>query len=859
MINFNQFINEKFIYNEKDIVATANGIAKAISKMDNVKAEVHDLEFDKGRGASFEISIDGEESVGGSYIVKDNGWVINVAIANKFPNAQYARVGDIKHRNPIGKVDVDDIIRNIKLYESTLTEAKNINIKSALKRIKEFNRGEETFEETIESIIKDLGYKITKNNLDKAGVHIAMSQEDEDEIPVDRDMVEELYGILESNLKEAEKKAYELNNVLTNYDLELEDLMESVELVHVYDKDGNMRGTGELVKTKGKKSLIQWDGSNEEWIDSNKVELVEDLQEGRKVTLKRKYTENHPAITAGKHAKIRNKILEAIGDDGKITQEEFDNILKELSSNGKRWMRNNSKYFNVSEEGISLSKFGRRILQSITINETEPEIDKKPLEMKINEAKEETGLMIKGRTRSDNQKIDDILDDLDLYAEWDAKEGFFFLPEEEDMFDELEMMIQKEFDKRNVNAYFEGVFESLAEAKKNPNKWVPGEFEKDVESLNKITYDAIKKLAKKHKVFLEDAIDYVEYGWDIELKENKTNMKTQFIYESFNDFVKNEMLNESFKSMKLASLFRDSRGKISKELAKGFYQMAKIKLDQVEDTDIIEMDPKQAYKDKRSNAVFFYFTENEKENPYSPSEYKSDKIIPANTLLAIADGKNKFFEISYPRRGYNRKGPTMRGNAKRQDSIGVNKSNSKYGGTGLTNVKRIAEVADRAYVLDLSVLRNKYSTTDITSKRETAKEGAVAFMSDKEFRNQNMAKYNEILATRASNDNIDKMVEDSIDELTKQIKKGVKAGKKDRHGDIIIGMSPKDREIKIRDAANAISNLLSDYDSYARYHNEVEENEANGRKDSYAHGAVKEKAKDIKDRAKKIKNMDYAW
>lgn len=847
MINFNQFINEKFTHNEKDIIATANGIAKAISKMDNVKAEVHNLEFDKGKGASFEISIDGEESAGGSYIVKDDGWVINVAIANKFPNAQYARVGDIKYRNTIGKVDVDDIIRNIKLYESTLTEAKNVNIKSALKRIKEFNRGGETFEETIESIVKDLGYKITKNNLDKAGEHITMSQEDEDEIPVDRDLVEELYGILESNLNEG------IHNLSKDEKSKIDELIQTMNKYKAGKKYKN--ALLELIKLAQTKTDYP--------VTNKKAALkaldYEDIKEGRKVTLKRKYTEKYPAITAGKHAKIRNKILEAIGDDGKITQEELDNILKELSSNGKRWMRNNSKYFNVSEEGISLSKFGRRILQSITINEDEPEVNKKPLEMKINEAKEETGLMIKGRTRSDNQKIDDILDDLDLYAEWDAKEGYFFLPEEEDMFDELEMMIQKEFDKRNVNAYFEGVFESLAEAKKNPNKWVPGEFEKDVESLNKITYDAIKKLAKKHKVFLEDAIDYVEYGWDIELKENKTNMKTQFIYESFNDFVENEMLNESFKSMKLASLFRDSRGKISKELAKSFYKMARIKLDQVEDTDIIEMDPKQAYKDKRSNAVFFYFTENKKENPYSPSEYEGDRIIPANTLLAIADGKNKFFEISHPRWGYNRKGPTMRGNAKTQDSIGVNKTTSKYGGTGLYNVKRIAEVADRAYVLDLSVLRNKYSTADKISKRETAKKGAVAFMSDKEFRNQNMAKYNEILATRAANDNIDKMVEDSIDELTKQIKKGVKAGKKGNYGDLIIGMSPKDREIKIRDAANAINNLLQDYDSYARYHNEVEENEAEGRKDSYAHGAIKEKAKDIKEQAKKIKKMDYGW
>jgi len=115
-------INEKFSYDKKDILDTANGIAKAISKMDRVKAEVHDFEFNKGKGAGFEISVDGEKSAGGSYIVQPNGNVVNIAIGNKFPNAVYARVGDIKHRDPIGKVDVNDIIGNIKLYESAINE-----------------------------------------------------------------------------------------------------------------------------------------------------------------------------------------------------------------------------------------------------------------------------------------------------------------------------------------------------------------------------------------------------------------------------------------------------------------------------------------------------------------------------------------------------------------------------------------------------------------------------------------------------------------------------------------------------------------------------------------------------------------
>jgi len=52
---------------------------------------------------------------------------------------------------------------------------------------------------------------------------------------------------------------------------------EAVKLAHVYDKDGSLYGTGELVKTKGKKSLIRWDGSREEWYPSNLVKLVESV------------------------------------------------------------------------------------------------------------------------------------------------------------------------------------------------------------------------------------------------------------------------------------------------------------------------------------------------------------------------------------------------------------------------------------------------------------------------------------------------------------------------------------------------------------------------------------------------------
>ena len=59
------------------------------------------------------------------------------------------------------------------------------------------------FEETIESIIKNLGYKTTSKNIKAATEHIGASQEDEDEIPVNKDLIGELYGILESRVNEA--------------------------------------------------------------------------------------------------------------------------------------------------------------------------------------------------------------------------------------------------------------------------------------------------------------------------------------------------------------------------------------------------------------------------------------------------------------------------------------------------------------------------------------------------------------------------------------------------------------------------------------------------------------------------------
>ena len=121
-MRFNEsLVTEKFNFSKKEVEKAATLIASAISQADMVKAKVHDLEYDKGRGAGFEISIDGDKYAGGSYVVKDNGDVVNAAIGNSHPNAVY---------NTIGNKDIADVFINMEKYESnSVTEANGQTVK----------------------------------------------------------------------------------------------------------------------------------------------------------------------------------------------------------------------------------------------------------------------------------------------------------------------------------------------------------------------------------------------------------------------------------------------------------------------------------------------------------------------------------------------------------------------------------------------------------------------------------------------------------------------------------------------------------------------------------------------------------
>jgi len=725
------------------------------------------------------------------------------------------------------------------------------------------------------------------------------------------------------------------------------------------------------------------------WDDPELAEYIEesaDVNEA-KITLKRRYTENHPAITVGKAARIRNKMLEAIAD-GALTEEEFNNILSEYSANAKQWMKRNARFFNVSEEGIALSKFGKKALSAVVVNEEESVTESEAVNI-LNDLLDERG---GDMGELHGMEMEDALDTVEAYGHKGSKakkiaqelhslcnesvvteakfvkdfnrdvlnaktkeevlelypNAEFFIGKSDHFFGEFDENLffkayytkgQKEFEIKSVysekgsnyvhlyneslvSENYEVIFsDGMSQMKKFRSEAQALDFMKKTIASNKKLRDIavykpgmysttqtelvvkfwgdgsyLDNVSKKDPELaakkLEESVinDFIEEGnafgaarakaiadgkkeftvggetypvedVDKEDKENAEEFKGEsFIIESFSKFVESlnesKMLTEAFKSMKLAQLLTPKKKtNWDKGLAQEFYNYTQVKLDKVEDHDLLEIDPQTAYKQKGGTKVKFFLIDNEKQSPYT-DDNSDGRIQPG--LIAVLNGNNDFMGAVY-KRFSNEKGRTLTKTDK-ADSLGVDKRRKGYGATGLSSAKRIADFADRAIVIDVDILRQRYSAQQQKDSRTAAKKGAIAFKTDKEFKAENIARYNEILANKAAALPLDKMVKGAIDKLADQIKEGVAKGEKGRYGDIIIGKNSKGNEAKMRDASNHMSNILDDYGRYVQYIADGEkEKEDWGKENSYYAREAKTYAKNIKDKINQIDTFDYAW
>ena len=329
-------------------------------------------------------------------------------------------------------------------------------------------------------------------------------------------------------------------------------------------------------------------------------------------------------------------------------------------------------------------------------------------------------------------------------------------------------------------------------------------------------------------------------------------------------------LNEALASSKLRGLIDIKKG--GKELIKGIYGLAKIALDKVTDDMIISnSNPVEVYKKAKTfgNVIVFWISRNEKENEYAPSS-RYVEMIPGNCLLAVSNGKNEMFQNdSIWNRNDDMKGKQK--NTRRlknmgkypgsKDTVGVNKSHNQYSGTGLGNIKRIAEVSDECYIINLDALRDSLSTNDKTSARAEARSGATALTNPKKIKEDNLTRYNDILAKRADNpDKIDKKVKEIIEDAHQFLMAGLAKKELGNYNELTIGKDPKGREIRPRDLNNYISNILSDYQGYvSAYVNMKTEEEQYGKASSYYMRDAKRKALELKQRIAKWDNKNIVW
>lgn len=573
--------------------------------------------------------------------------------------------------------------------------------------------------------------------------------------------------------------------------------------------------------------------------------LQNDLNE-RKLTIKRRYTELHPAKEVGASARVRNKVLEAI-KDGKITKAKFDRIISELSSDSKRWLKRNAQYFNVSEDGVTLSKSGSRILNQIKTN-TQPTMRKLVMESFNDFMNSQKNEIINEGTRGQVGIIDKKGNIKSVYTHYDSYPDWV-LP-----------TIKKHY--KNAKAVRDLIAKGDNSGLDAPGKMNFYNDGREPMSGKSSKIDQYIKLAASdggaEYAYLYDESDKTWYMVDI--------YGDRELVPAFESVV-----NEALKSSKLRNLMNmqaagTKYGSHNKDLTKAFYGLTKIKLDKLEDSAFIDYaDPKKAYKElsKDRDYVVFYIVDNEKSNPYASRDSWGYKSVKPG-LLALTRGKD-FLGVSYDQRESQRDRAARGGkygsykktlSKAETDAVGGSKKYSGYEGSGISSIKRASELADRAIAIHLS---SGTSSDSDRSARTKAREGAIAFTSGKDFKKANLARYNEILQNKAAALPLDKVVEDSINLLTKHITDAFKSGEKTQYGESKIGVDKRGREIKVTDASNIMSNLLNDYDRYVRYLADAEKEKDSGYSTGYYEKNAKQYAKSIKDRAKKIKDMDYAW
>jgi hypothetical protein len=307
------------------------------------------------------------------------------------------------------------------------------------------------------------------------------------------------------------------------------------------------------------------------------------------------YTTEHPGLGTPKEPKGKYK-SSGYGDIDKkflnenkrqvhpvVMQNMMENVKKDLYQISKSGPKSNPYYVLEKPDGSKLID-----MMFDTYEDAEVYAKKKGFTTKkgLNENNrdfEGTGLIVIGRTQLDNNGITDMLDETDYYGIWNSREGYWFFPEDEETLDSLEIELSREFDRRGIDARFEGQFnESLNENKNNMIKLLDlleGEYydlpkKEDKKKIKKEEKKPTKKSPISDKIkeieaqgsvaALEAKMNALEE--EIQVRESKLNTITED--ESLQEFINPTRVNEMEKEIKELKKAKEKYSKIYEKLTK---------------------------------------------------------------------------------------------------------------------------------------------------------------------------------------------------------------------------------------------------------------------------------------------------
>ena len=346
-------------------------------------------------------------------------------------------------------------------------------------------------------------------------------------------------------------------------------------------------------------------------------------------------------------------------------------------------------------------------------------------------------------------------------------------------------------------------------------------------------------------------------------------------YKLFKESLDTELITERFSSDILRQFAsQDGKSRWRGNIAKDMQKFASLALDKISDADFTTTTPEAYWKGgdaKNPNKVGFFvdadpgFIKWAKANKkYMPSGLSLGNISKYGVVLSVIRGGIGMYHGFAMDRGSSysrhRKGTEERYGILAKDY----ETRSLYNGwdgapAAKVTRKNLIDAATRVYVLDLDSLRDKYDVSGLKQDRANSKAGATALKAAKDIKKENQARYDAILTDRAAMTDIDKAVKDSIELLNQHISDALKDGNMDQYGNFVIGKNPKGRDVKIEDGANAIRNMLNDYQRYKDYERQNKEAAADGREDNYYAREVKNYAKRLQDYSKNVKDKNYGW